>query len=42
VFVHRHASTSLDYEDHTPTTRMRRLTGFSMKDIREAIEAELG
>jgi hypothetical protein len=41
VWVHRHASTPLDYEDHTPTSRMRRLSGFSMKEIREAVEAEL-
>ena len=40
VWVHRHASTPLDYEGHTPTTRMRRLTGLNIPDIREAIEAE--
>lgn len=40
VWVHRHASTSLEFEGHTPTTRMHRLTGLSIKEIREAIEAE--
>ena len=40
VWVQRHASTSLDFEGHTPTTRMRRLTGLSLDEIREAIEAE--
>ena len=42
VWVHRHASTPLDYEGHTPTTRMRRVTNLSMKDIHSAIEAEWG
>ena len=42
VWVRRHASTPLDFEGHTPTTRMRRVTNFSIKDIREAIEAEWG
>ncbi len=40
VWVHRHASTPLDYDGHTPTTRMRRLTGLSLREIREAIDAE--
>jgi hypothetical protein len=40
VWVHRHASTPLDYEGHTPTTRMHRLTGLTIKEIREAIDAE--
>ncbi len=40
VWVHRHASTPLDYEGHTPTTRMRRLTALSIPEIKEAIEAE--
>jgi len=40
VWVHRHASTPLEFEGHTPTTRMHRLTGLSIKEIREAIEAE--
>ncbi len=40
VWVHRHASTPLDYEGHTPTTRMRRLTTLSIPEIKEAIEAE--
>ena len=40
VWVHRHASTSVDYEGHTPTTRMRRLASLSIDEIREAIDAE--
>jgi hypothetical protein len=40
VWVHRHASAPLDYEGHTPTTRMRRLAGLSLADLREAIDAE--
>ncbi len=40
VWVHRHASTPLDYDGHTPTTRMRRLTGLSLREIRDAIDAE--
>lgn len=40
VWVHRHASTPLDYEGHTPTTRMHRLTGLSIEEIKEAIEAQ--
>lgn len=40
VWVHRHAATSLDYEGHTPTTRMHRLTGLSIEEIKEAIEAQ--
>jgi hypothetical protein len=40
AWVHRHASTPLEFEGHTPTTRMHRLTGLSIKEIREAIEAE--
>lgn len=40
VWVHRHASTPLDYEGHTPTTRMHRLTGLSIQEIREAVDAE--
>lgn len=42
VWVHRHASTPLEYEGHTPTTRMHRLTGLSLQEIREAIDAEWG
>ena len=42
VWVQRHASTSLDYDGHTPTTRMRRLTMLSLDEIREAIDAEWG
>lgn len=40
VWVHRHASTPLDYEGHTPTTRIHSLTGLSLEEIQEAIEAE--
>jgi hypothetical protein len=40
VWVHRHASTPLEFEGHTPTTRMHRLTGLSIKEIKAAIEAE--
>jgi hypothetical protein len=40
VWVHWHVSTPLEFEGHTPTTRMHRLTGLSIKEIREAIEAE--
>jgi hypothetical protein len=40
VWVHRHASTPMDFEGHTPTTRMRRLTSLSIAAIREAIDAE--
>ena len=40
VWVRRHASTPLDFEGHTPTTRMRRVTNVSIKDIRAAVEAE--
>ena len=40
VWVHRHASTPMDYEGHTPTTRMRRLAGLSIAEIRDAIDAE--
>lgn len=42
VWVHRHASTPMEYEGHTPTTRMHRLTGLAIKEIKEAIEAEWG
>jgi|GEM_PF-788775 len=42
VWVHRHASTPMEYEGHTPTTRMHRLTGLSIKEIKEAIDAEWG
>jgi len=40
VWVHRHVSTPLDYDGHTPTTRMRRLAGLSIAEIREAIDAQ--
>lgn len=40
AWVHRHASTPLDFEGHTPTTRMRRVTKVSIEDIHDAIEAE--
>jgi hypothetical protein len=42
VWVQRHASTPLDFDGHTPTTRMRRLTMLSLAEIREAIDAEWG
>lgn len=42
VWVRRHASTPLDFEGHTPTTRMRRVTNFTMKEIQDAVEAEWG
>ncbi len=42
VWVQRHASTAFDFDGHTPTTRMRRLTMFSPAEIREAIDAEWG
>jgi hypothetical protein len=42
VWVHRHASTPFDFDGHTPTTRMRRLTGLAIEEIREAIETEWG
>ena len=42
VWVHRHASTPLDFDGHTPTTRMRRVSNFSLKEIKNAIEAEWG
>ncbi len=41
VLVHRHASADFDYDGHTPTTRMRRLTGLSLEELQQAIEAEL-
>ncbi len=40
VWVQRHASTPMDFEGHTPTTRMRRLSGLSIREMREAIDAE--
>jgi hypothetical protein len=40
VWIHRHASTPLEFEGHTPTTWMHRLTGLSIKEIRAVIEAE--
>jgi hypothetical protein len=42
VWVQRHASTPLEFDGHTPTTRIRRLTMLSLPEIREAIEAEWG
>lgn len=42
VWVHRHASTTVDYDGHTPTTRMRRLTALSLPEIKQAIDAEWG
>lgn len=40
VWVHRHASTPVEFEGHTPTTRMHRLSGLDLTDIRNAIEVE--
>jgi hypothetical protein len=40
VWVHRHASSDYDFDGHTPTTRMRRLTSLSLEEIKQAIEAE--
>lgn len=40
VWVHRHVTTPFDFDGHTPTTRMRRLTGLSLEEIGKAIEAE--
>ena len=40
VWVHWHVSTPMEFEGHTPTTRMHRLTGLSIEEIREAIDAE--
>jgi hypothetical protein len=42
AWVHRRASTPMEFEGHTPTTRMRRLARLSLPEIREAIEAEWG
>lgn len=40
VWVHRRAATPMDFEGHTPTTRMRRVASLSIPEIRAAIEAE--
>ena len=40
VWVHRHVTTPFDYDGHTPTTHMRRLTSLSIAEIKSAIEAE--
>jgi hypothetical protein len=40
MWVHRRASTPIDFEGHTPTTRMRRLTHLNIDEIRDAIELE--
>jgi hypothetical protein len=40
VWVHRRASTPIDFEGHTPTTRMRRLARLDIDEIRQAIELE--
>ncbi len=40
AWVHRHASTPIDYDGHTPTTKMRRLNSLSIAEIQEAMEAE--
>lgn len=38
VWLHRHASTDFDFDGHTPTTRMKRLTGLSIDEIKQAID----
>jgi hypothetical protein len=40
VWVHRHAMTDATFEGHTPTTKMRRLSGLSMDAIERAVLAE--
>lgn len=40
VWVHRRASTPIDFGGHTPTTRMRRLARLDLDEIRQAIELE--
>jgi hypothetical protein len=40
VWVHRHVTTPFDYDGHTPTTHMRRLTSLSIAEIKTAVEAE--
>lgn len=40
VWVHRHVTTPFDYDGHTPTTHMRRLTSLSIAEIKSAVEAE--
>jgi hypothetical protein len=40
VWLHRHAASTLAFEGHTPTTRMKRLTKLSLPEIKEAIELE--
>lgn len=40
VWVHRHASTPVQFEGHTPTTRMHRLAGLNLAEIRDAVHAE--
>jgi hypothetical protein len=40
VWVHRRVSTPFDFDGHTPTTHMRRLTSLAIAEIAEAIEAE--
>ncbi|HEX7587102.1 MAG TPA: hypothetical protein VF478_02195 [Anaerolineae bacterium] len=40
VWIHRHAATPVDFDGHTPTTRMRRLASLSIDEIRDAIDAE--
>jgi hypothetical protein len=40
VLVHRHACAPYDFAGHMPSTRMRRLNGFSMPEIKRAVEAE--
>lgn len=40
IFVHRHASTPIAFEGHTPTTKMRKISQLSLAAIRDAIAAE--
>ncbi len=39
-WVHRRASAPVEYEGHTPTTRMRRIANPSPAEIKDAILAE--
>lgn len=39
-WVHRRASTPIEYEGHTPTTKMRRIASTSPAEIKDAILGE--
>ncbi len=39
-WLHRRASAPIDFDGHTPTTRMRRIPSASPADVKEAILAE--